>query len=276
MEKIKFKTEFIDKELPVILVEVAGYIDQANCDQLQKIFDQLFESDHFNLILDFTDLSYMSSAGWGILVGDVKRFKDKGGNIKICNMRPEVFEVYQMLEFYHILDEFYSIEEALSSFKGTPSIKKISQKKKVIEDQSINRLVKNDFETGIKGKDEKDENDTYKKIVSLELDEKDIRPSSEDLKTSPSGFVHPTVFPENNRGIVQDTEFNLNIKKLPLQEKIKKIVAMYPLISVWQMQKMLRHDDFGNVRIGIFRLFRNLKELNLENKVKRYRYYRSC
>ena len=50
MEQILVKTEFIDKTLPVVLVQLGGYIDQSNCDKLQKVFDNLALSSHFNVI----------------------------------------------------------------------------------------------------------------------------------------------------------------------------------------------------------------------------------
>ncbi|MBN2366991.1 MAG: hypothetical protein JXL67_12545, partial [Calditrichaeota bacterium] len=68
----------------------------------------------------------------------------------------------------------------------------------------------------------------------------------------------------------------LNLAYLPLQEKIRKIVAKFPLISVRQLKKMLKHEDFGRERVNYIRLYRVLRELNLDTRAKRYRYYRSC
>ena len=116
MEQILVKTEFIDKTLPVVLVQLGGYIDQSNCDKLQKVFDNLALSSHFNVIFDLSSLVYVSSAGWGIFVGEVKRFRDNNGDIKLANMNSEIYEIFQMLEFYHILEDFSSIEEALEAF----------------------------------------------------------------------------------------------------------------------------------------------------------------
>ncbi|MEJ2637896.1 MAG: STAS domain-containing protein, partial [Calditrichia bacterium] len=121
MEQILIKTEFVDKTLPVVLVEIGGYIDQGNCDQLQKVFDNLFSSNHFNLIFDLKNLVYMSSAGWGIFVGEVKRFREHGGDIRLLNMTSEVYEIFQMQEFYHILEDYNSLFESLTAFGVTPS-----------------------------------------------------------------------------------------------------------------------------------------------------------
>ena len=79
---------------------------------------------------------------------------------------------------------------------------------------------------------------------------------------------------KHKRKKVEDSEFNISY--LPINEKIRKVVAQFPLLSTRQIKKMLKHEEFGRERIGYFRFFRLLRELNLETKVKRYRYYRSC
>ena len=43
MDKLQVKTEFLDKDLPVVCVELGGYIDQSNSDKLQKVFDNFFK-----------------------------------------------------------------------------------------------------------------------------------------------------------------------------------------------------------------------------------------
>ena len=92
----------------------------------------------------------------------------------------------------------------------------------------------------------------------------------EKKKKSPGGNHEPKIL------VKEAPEEKLNMGSLPVQEKIRKIVAEFPLLSTRQIKKMLRHEDFGRHKIGFFKLRSVLKELNLESKAKRYRYYRSC
>ena len=62
----------------------------------------------------------------------------------------------------------------------------------------------------------------------------------------------------------------------PLAEKIKRVVSNYPLLSIFQIRKMLRHEKFGNARVGVLKLYRTLRNINLESRAKRFRFYRSC
>ncbi|MHA2055033.1 MAG: STAS domain-containing protein, partial [Candidatus Hodarchaeales archaeon] len=67
---IKIVSKKIDKDLNIVLVNLSGYVDQANVYLLQEIIDQNFGNQNYNIIFDLKNLVYMSSAGWGVLVGE--------------------------------------------------------------------------------------------------------------------------------------------------------------------------------------------------------------
>jgi len=71
------------------------------------------------------------------------------------------------------------------------------------------------------------------------------------------------------------TNEEASLKEYPLVEKIKRAVLESPISGIRGIQKKLKAEKFGFVRIGWFRLRSILKTLNLETKEKRYRYYRS-
>jgi len=272
MDKLLVKTEFLDKTLPVVSVALGGYIDQSNSDKIQKVFDNLFSSQHFNLIFDFSKIVYMSSAGWGIFVGEVKRFRENGGDIKIASMDAEVYEVFQMLEFYHILEDFNTVEEALESF-GV-KVEKEPQSPGTVEQAESDEVpvmkVKpvepaTFFEKG---------NELYNKTQIIVRDGK--RDISLTPQPTPVKKEKKHLDDDDNHRHKREQEQRLDIAMLPIQEKIRKIVAEFPLLNLRQIKKMLKHEDFGRHRVGLFRLRRILRELNLETKAKRYRFYRSC
>lgn len=64
--------------------------------------------------------------------------------------------------------------------------------------------------------------------------------------------------------------------EMPLQEKVKAVIAQYGPVSIFEMAKILTEKEFGKEKIGLIKLYAVLKEMNLENKVKQLRFYRSC
>ncbi|MFZ0391626.1 MAG: STAS domain-containing protein, partial [Calditrichia bacterium] len=112
-EGISIQSKIIDKSNNIAVIELGGYIDQANVHLLQKEIDHKINEGLFKIIFNMQNLVYMSSAGWGVLIGEIKRFRENGGDIKLCSLNPEVYEIFQMLEFFHIINEYASIEDAL-------------------------------------------------------------------------------------------------------------------------------------------------------------------
>ena len=276
MEKLQIESKFADQSGDVMVVELGGHVDQSNSYQLEKLFDNIIESGCYRVIVDFSNVYYMSSAGWGVFVGEIKRFRDKGGDIKLASMRPEIYEVYQMLEFYHILEDYPSVEAAAASFR-----KEQEELDMVIGEIEEESNGSSDLdETAVDLKDVEEE-ETVEEI-DLEEIEQIAEPSSsdkpenktkkEDTLFTAMDFRKETIHEFSPQLLKQDVK----LAELPIQEKIKKVVAQNPLVGLFGIRKILRHEQFGNTKIGIFKLYRLLKEMDLNTKEKRYRFYRSC
>jgi len=61
-------------------------------------------------------VDYISSAGWGIFISEIKGIRERGGDLKLVRMIPDVYEVFELLEFHYILKAYDSIEEAIRDF----------------------------------------------------------------------------------------------------------------------------------------------------------------
>lgn len=261
MENIKINSKFADKNGEIMIVELGGYVDQSNSYQLQKMFDDIIDSGVFKIVVDFKELHYMSSAGWGIFVGEVKRFRDNGGDIKLASMTPEINDVYQMLEFFHILNDFPDVQEASESFGLEGDILDIVNE----EDSDISEIDVSDAEADeIDLGDEKNDNEDVKKETAEVIE---MIPASQKKNKSMG---------KGEEFIPKIIKSDIKLSELPLAEKIKRVVSENPLINIWQIKKVLNHEHFGNTNISIFKLFKLLKDLDLNTKEKRYRYYRSC
>jgi len=78
-----------------------GEINSYNASTIQEDVDSSIANLHFSsLILDFNDVSYVSSAGLRIVL----RLKQKYNDVKIINASLEVYDVLQMTGFTNIMD----------------------------------------------------------------------------------------------------------------------------------------------------------------------------
>ena len=117
MEGIQVSTEVAGSRNQISIIKVGGYIDTTTSSELERALDSLLKQGRFFLIVDLGNVDYISSAGWGIFISEIKRIRRSGGDIKLAAMTPEVREVFDLLEFNNILKPYRNRDEALEAFK---------------------------------------------------------------------------------------------------------------------------------------------------------------
>ena len=96
--------------------------DEVFVFEFEKTFQKVLADNKFNLIIDLKEVNYISSAGWGIFVGEIRRIRSQKGNLFLVGMSPEVTEAYELLEFETILKSFPNVELAVQKGFGKSSI----------------------------------------------------------------------------------------------------------------------------------------------------------
>ena len=71
-------------------VRLAGRLDAAQADRAKATLDLVKQS----LVLDLTDLDYVSSAGLVVIVTTFKRLRDSGLEFRLTNMKPRIRTVF--------------------------------------------------------------------------------------------------------------------------------------------------------------------------------------
>lgn len=102
----------------VAILSVKGFIDTTTAPEFEKTFQSVLAEKRFKLIIDLKEVDYISSAGWGIFVGEIKRIRGQQGNLFLASMCPEVAEAYELLQFNTIIKSFASVDEAVQKGFG--------------------------------------------------------------------------------------------------------------------------------------------------------------
>ncbi len=116
MEGIQLSVKQTGANNDISIIKVGGYIDTTTSAELEHSLESLLKSNHYNIVIDLENVDYISSAGWGIFISELKGIRDKGGDLKLVKMMPDVYEVFELLEFHYILKAFDSIEDAIADF----------------------------------------------------------------------------------------------------------------------------------------------------------------
>ncbi len=116
MEGIQVSVEKAGVNSHIAVIKVGGYIDTTTSAELEHALDSLLKAGTFDIIIDLGNVDYISSAGWGIFISEIKGIREKGGDLKLVRMIPDVYEVFELLEFHYILKAFDTIDEAVNDF----------------------------------------------------------------------------------------------------------------------------------------------------------------
>ena len=118
MEGIQVSTEIAGSRNHISIIKVGGYIDTTTSSELERALDSLLKQGRFYIVVDLGNVDYISSAGWGIFISEIKSIRENGGDLKLVRMVPDVYEIFELLEFHHILDVYDSVEEATNKFEA--------------------------------------------------------------------------------------------------------------------------------------------------------------
>jgi anti-sigma B factor antagonist len=103
-------------------ITIAKFVDKKILDEtnIQIIGNQLFglvdEDGRKKIVLDFSSVEYLSSAALGKLIQMDKKVKAAKGKLKLCAIRPEILEVFQITRLDKMFDIRPSQDSALESF----------------------------------------------------------------------------------------------------------------------------------------------------------------
>lgn len=116
-KKFDLSTTHIQRgEVEVAKIKIDGYLDSSTFPRLQEYLSSLVAQGQYRLLLDLSDLDYISSAGLGVLMGMLREVRDKGGDLKIVNMSEKIERVFNLLGFSRILRLYSAEERAVDDF----------------------------------------------------------------------------------------------------------------------------------------------------------------
>lgn len=104
----------------VALVSVVGRVDSAVARDWEFGLVAAVNEGGGQVVLDFGELSYMSSAGLrGLLVAS-KKADAEGGRIVICRVSDRIREILEVSGFVRFLKVYDSVDEARSALAEPP------------------------------------------------------------------------------------------------------------------------------------------------------------
>jgi anti-sigma B factor antagonist len=112
----KFKVEKQAKEQYTLLL-ISGYLDAHTAPELESSIETCITNNSYNIIVEFSELDYISSAGLGVFMAFIEDIRNNNGDLKMVAMKDKVFNVFDLLGFPMLFDIDKSVDEAVEKFK---------------------------------------------------------------------------------------------------------------------------------------------------------------
>ena len=82
-------------QVTVVTFNDSKIIDEVEIQEFgQELYDLVDRQDRKKIVLNFSNVEFLSSAALGKLIGFDKRVKQHGAELMLTNIRPEIYEVF--------------------------------------------------------------------------------------------------------------------------------------------------------------------------------------
>lgn len=210
-EEVKISTEAVGAGDEIVKLRVDGVLDTLTSPQLEKVMNSLMDQKRFKIIIDLAGVEYISSAGWGIFISQLKEIRENQGDLKLARMLPQVSEIFELLEFDSILKAYDSLEEAKFDF---------------MQDKRT-ALKLPEFEQNLK------KTLTFKQSPSIETGQEQTSTTTEDLRQQVKALI------------ISDPFLSLRemVRKLKTNNTNSTRVGFWKVFNILRKNRLLRKQN---------------------------------
>lgn len=100
------------------VARIAGSVDGLTAETLLGALRAQVEAGRVRLVGDLSAVDYTSSAGLRALLATLKETRQKGGDLRLAAVQPNVLKVLELSGFTSILKLYPDVAAAVASFEG--------------------------------------------------------------------------------------------------------------------------------------------------------------
>ncbi len=111
--KPRVSVEYADNATVVSFVD-EKILEEMDIRALQEtIMSVIEQSKGINLVLDFGNVRFLSSAVLGLLIRISKRVYEQDGRLRLCSINPKIYEVFKITRLTQTFDIYKDVESAI-------------------------------------------------------------------------------------------------------------------------------------------------------------------
>lgn len=241
MDDIRISLDTTGAANDISVVRVDGVVDTMTASELERVMNTLIDQKRFRIIIDLAGVDYISSAGWGIFISNIREIKANAGDIKLARMIPSVYEIFELLEFDSILKAYDNIEKAKLEFRGGgDSIDPVSDARAHNQKEAASASVARQVE-----------------VATAEMDLPKVQPTVRKVVEEPA-----VKMPEGERNV---------------EKTVLSLIKADPFYTIREIAQMVNSESNGaGTGVGWWGVWNILRKHSLLSRKKRFRYSRKA
>jgi anti-sigma B factor antagonist len=112
------KLEFNELENGVRLIKLIGTLDLTGTYSIEVEFVRLCEGDNVHLLVDLTEVDYVSSIGVHMLVNTARSIASRGGKMALLNPQRNVIDVLELTGILQMIPIYSDLGSAKMGLLG--------------------------------------------------------------------------------------------------------------------------------------------------------------
>ena len=99
------------------VVKASGRVDSSTAPDLEQALNSILEAGRYKIIFDMTDVNFMSSKGWWVLIDTQKKCKRYNrGEIVLVNVQANIRESLELVGMGNYFTTYDDLTAAVGSF----------------------------------------------------------------------------------------------------------------------------------------------------------------
>ena len=100
----------------ISVIHLSGFLDLHTVPKFEDAIQELVNENRYRILVNLKKLDYISSAGLGVFMGFIEDIRENKGDIKLSNLSPRVFKVFDLLGFPALFEIYDEEEQAINKF----------------------------------------------------------------------------------------------------------------------------------------------------------------
>jgi anti-anti-sigma factor len=98
------------------LIKTSGRVDGSNAPELARAFKELTDVGTFNLVFDMSEVNFMASAGWWVLIDVQKTCKRNRGELALACVQTGISDSLKLVGMDSYFSTFIDVTGAVGNF----------------------------------------------------------------------------------------------------------------------------------------------------------------